>query len=86
MSLTGGFGERVEERKEEIRELQGRAHELHVRWVKTFGPHDTPVPIDRAWNNLHIALEDVQGDPPEDRIAAAREQLDQTDWILSEAA
>lgn len=70
-------------RKELVQSLQRRARKLHKRWADIFGPHDTPVPIDRGWRNLTIAFSDIQSkEVYEDRISMAKEQLDQAEWIL----
>jgi len=70
-------------RKSAIKELQDRARQLHEKWFGIFG-WDTPVPIDMAWHNLTVAMKEIQtADRCRPYIEEAREQLDQTEWIIS---
>jgi len=83
LTLTAGFGDDVDRRKEEIHRLQRYAQTLINDWREAFG-HDTPVPIDRAYHNLHCGLEAVQH--PEravGRIETAREQLASATHLLA---
>ena len=43
-----------------------------------------PVPIDRGYHNLAIALRTVGEDDADDRIAAAIDHLAQAKWILEQ--
>lgn len=86
LDITAGFqkGE-LEKRKGRIGGLQERAKALHEDWVAVFGSADTPVPIDRAWHNLSVALDSIQAEMQyKGRVAIAEEQLDQAEWIVNQ--
>lgn len=86
LDITGGFEkEELQERKQRISELQERAKALHEDWMAVFGSADTPVPIDRAWHNLSVALDSIQTELQyKSRVAMAEEQLDQAEWVVDE--
>jgi hypothetical protein len=84
-SSLGIFGEEAAERRREaIGRLEGEARALTKQWQDRFGLHDTPVPIDRGYHNLAIALRNVGEDDADDRIAAAIDHLAQAKWILEQ--
>jgi hypothetical protein len=83
LDITGGFEkETFDERRNQINSLLDRATELYEEWAYVFGI-DTPIPIDKAWHNLTIALENIQKDSSyRDRISLAKEGLNQAEWLL----
>lgn len=83
LEITGGFGESTDDRTQRIQSLQSRAQELYKQWADAFGPHDTPVPIDRGWNELSVALEKVQYSRSESHIDLAVEYLDEASWVIA---
>lgn len=86
LDITGGFEkEELKKRKGKISNLQERAKALHEDWIAVFGSADTPVPIDRAWHNLSVALDSIQTEMQyKSRVAMAEEQLDQAEWIIDQ--
>lgn len=83
-SLGGPFGTVVESRKEQIETYQEQAESLYTDWVAIFGPHDTPVPIDRAWDYTIAALERIQSDCCDGYLSLAEEALNEATWILNQ--
>lgn len=84
LDITNSFDKQaLDRRKQRISNLRSRANTLIKDWQSIFGTADTPVPIDRAWHNLTLAMEAVQGESQfKSRIAMAEEQLDQAEWIV----
>lgn len=84
LTIIGNFKKScLEERKSKINILKMRAGKLYEEWVDIFG-RDTPVPIDRAWHNLAVAMDEIQtADQCDPRIETAREQLAQANWIIN---
>jgi hypothetical protein len=86
LDITGRFDKQtLSKRKKRIRDLQTRAKRIYEDWVAVFGAADTPVPVDRAWHNLSVALDSIQREMQyKSRVAMAEEQLDQAEWIIDE--
>lgn len=82
--LTAGFDEQMHQRRERVVALRDRARELRERWARVFGPHDTPVPVDRAWVGLNTALRNVQDEDAGRYIEQAVEQLDAAAWVMED--
>lgn len=86
LDITNSFDKQaLDSRKEQITGLQSRANNLLEEWRAIFGAADTPVPIDRAWHNLTVAMESIQKEPQyKSRVTMAEEQLEQAEWIVNE--
>jgi hypothetical protein len=82
-SSLGIFGEEcVERRREAIERLEAESELLARQWRHTFGSHDTPVPVDRGYHNLVIALRNVGEESADKRIAAAVTHLAVARWVI----
>jgi hypothetical protein len=79
------FGkECIERRREAIKRLEAESGVLAREWWRTFGSHDTPVPVDRGHHNIALALRNVGEESADKRIAAAATHLAVARWVIEQ--